>query len=420
MDALLLHHLAVPCVAQEKDIDRTPFVGHDIYYLNPDAYVRYEPDGATITPPMLYSSFLFVDQECAQLLRQREFCLQGVPKYIVALLLENKVILLEHPGIAEFRESSVYVDGLPTQVLLDVTSYCNCRCDACYHLADLHNHVPSLEEVTTRIEKLKSLGLMLFEITGGEPFSRPDLHEILECIRRFKLHFYVVTNGEYLQSSSRNLLDALKQGLGVAVSLDGVGETHDRIRRRKGLYDKILQGLEVVCAEGIPVYLISTLSQQSLDSVPAMIEVAERFNTTIHFRPTIQTGGALMNSLPPVDLLPHIGQFLNHPNVRNGLLNTKKVFPRSKFYGCGIRKRISVDSRGNLYPCVMDRSRYKTDILGYTQNTLVEALASETVSMLNGNDICKECRYNSKEIRCAGFCRFSGSYRSNKGKNTYD
>ncbi len=342
---------------------------------------------------------------------KKVFSVKGLPSYVVDLFKENMVITVGQSDQSVSWKSQVSISGLPTQVLLDVTSFCNCDCITCYHQEDLNGYVPPLEDLKKRIKFLKNMGLSLFEVTGGEPFSRSDLHLVLEYIHRHQLHFYVVSNGEYISESSDDLFNILKKGLGVAISLDGVGKAHDLIRRRVGLYDKLIAGLEFLSMRGIPVFLISTLCKESLDSVPKMIEVAKQFNTTIHFRPTIRTGGALINGLESVNLLDYVGDLLNHPNVRNGLLNTKKQFSRSKYYGCGLRKRISVDSQCILYPCVMDRSRKFKDITSYTPEGLVKELTEETEYFLKANNLCLDCKYNKQEIYCGGFCRFSCRYK---------
>lgn len=416
MDVMNLHHLAVPCIAKEKESDHSVYSGQDVFYLNPSAIIRYEPNGATITPPMLYSSFLSVDGEMMELLRQRHFSGQGIPNYIISLLLENEVIVRGMPSAENRREIQTDICGLPTQVLLDVTSYCNCDCLACYHHADLNGYEPPLEHVISRISRLKDLGLMMYEVTGGEPFSRADLCQVFTHIKQLGLHFYVVTNGEYLADISSEMVAILKTGLGVAVSLDGVGEVHDRIRRRRGLYGKMTKGLDFLCSQGIKVYFISTLTKESLSCVGEMVEVAKRYGTTIHFRPAIKTGAAVINAPERIDLASELGDLLLHPNVRNGLLNTKKFFPRSRYFGCGLRKRISVDSRGNLYPCVMDRSRSSLSIDELSPVGLVDKLEQEAKVFLAAHQECKSCVYNKEHIRCGGFCRFSNCYRNKLGE----
>lgn len=406
-----LHHLAVPCIVKIREADESLCQKSDMYYLNPSAIIRYEPSGAVVTPPMLYSSFLFVDREIAEMFRNRSFSGKGLPNYMLSILLENEVILTEPVLDQVYREMHVGISGLPTQVLFEVTSYCNCDCIACYHKSDLDHYIPPLDHLLMRISKLKELGVGLFEVTGGEPTSRGDLCQILTFIQQSGLHFYVVTNGEFLIDLSGETVNVLKNGLGLAVSLDGVGEVHNRVRRRSGLYGKMMQGLDFLYSEGVKIYFISTLNRENLSSAEEMITVAKRYNTTVHFRPTIKTGAAVLNKLEQVDLAKELGSLLKHPNVRNGLLNTKKIISGARYYGCGLRKRISVDSHGVLYPCVMDRSCFLGNINDYSETLLVSELEDETRRLLMQNENCRKCIHNEKAIICGGFCRFSNRYK---------
>jgi len=411
--ALLLHHLGVPCVTRIRKSEESISQTDIIYFLNPAAIVRYEPDGAVITPPILYSSFIYADADLAKLLRQKFFPGKGLPEKIISLLLENRVISEERTISPRYREMYVETKDLPTQVLLDVTSACNCNCITCYHKADLDGHTPPLADVLYSIEKLKELGISLFEVTGGEPFLRKDLCDILDRLTELHLHFYVVTNGEFLKDADERLIAALKNGLGLAVSLDGVGETHDRVRQRPGLYDKLIAGLDVMSEAGVQIYLISTLNNENMGCISEMIAVAKRYGTTIHLRPTIRTGAAIMNNLESRNLSDVLKEFLGHPNVRNGLLRTKKTIPEARYYGCGIRKRISVNSFGVLFPCVMDRDRQLVNISKLDQRDFVQKLRIETETFLNRNDLCRTCEANKGKygIICGGFCRFSMSHR---------
>lgn len=417
MYATNLHHLGVPCIVGIREVNNLTYKKDDIYYLNPSAIIRYEPGGAVITPPMFYSSFIFVDDEVVNLLKKKAFSCYGIPENVVLILLENEVISTRKTSDQEYHENKVEVNGLPTQVLFEVTSLCNCDCIACYHKLDLHNYSPPLEHLLQRICKLKELGIGLFEVTGGEPLLRDDLWEILDFIHKSGLHFYVVTNGEYLRDISYKTVDVLKKGLGLAVSLDGVGEVHDRVRQSPGLYDKMMQGLDHVFSKGVKIYFIATLNRENVNCAREMVAVAKKFNTTVHFRPTIKTGAAVINAIEQIDLAKELGSLLNNPNVRNGLLNTKKVIPEAHYYGCGIRKRISVDSHGILYPCVMDRTRFLGNIEWYSPGRLVQELEKETLLHLEASEKCKGCVHNEGKIRCGGFCRFSNVYKQSMEKN---
>lgn len=413
MKAQLLHHLGAPCIAKVREPTGVSFAGPELYYLNPSCLIRREPGGAVVTPAHLYSAFICLDDELLSHVTRKSFLLTGLPVETAQLLIENKVVVTDELSGQRHKELVVEVPGLPTQVLLDVTSECNCQCDHCYHADDLNNFRPSLGDVFKRIQKLKSLGISIFEVTGGEPLQRPDLADILDFIAAEGLHYYVVTNGEMLEDASDLLIRTLRCGLGLAVSIDGVDQRHDQIRHRPGLYGKLMKGLDLAHANKIPIYFISTLNQSNVDQVPAMIEVATRFETTLHLRPTIMTGNALHSGIERSDLRVALHPYFGVSNIRNGLLSTKKTIPEARYYGCGLRKRISVNSQGILYPCVMDRSEILRPIESYDQQSLVNALQAEAKTYLRNSPFCSQCSLNDKygsDIYCGGLCRFSQSY----------
>ncbi len=414
MKAVTLHHLGIPCLCHIKQTTGEIIKLTTEFFLNPEALIRIEPGGAVITPPQLYSTFIYVDQELLEkLLVDDGISVFAWPKETFDLLFSNQVIIKKKKDGLSQRILNVEVSGLPNQVLFEVTPMCQCNCDHCYHKKDLGGVSPSLSILRQRVDKLKELGVGIFEITGGEPLLQECLPEILNYINEQGLHFYVVTNGEYLREASPELLSALSKGLGLAISLDGINEVHDEVRHRPGLYNKLLEGLKIVADHGINIYFISTLSSYNISSIPGMIALADKYKTTIHLRPAVNTGSAKDNNLSS-DLRPLIGQYLSNPSVRNGLLSTKKIIPEAKYYGCGTRKRISVDSYGNLFPCVMDRDRKLANLMDYNQNSLVEDLEKETRHFLKNNKKCLDCEFISqgKELRCGGACRFSKFYKS--------
>ena len=164
--------------------------------------------------------------------------------------------------------------------------------------------------------------------------------------------------------------------------------------------------------QGVEFFLVSTLNRENVNCVPDMIKLAEKYDTTVHIRPTIRTGAASVNKIERLDLAKILSRFLTHPNVRNGLLETKKTIPPAKYYGCGIRKRISVSAKGVLFPCVMDRNEPSLNILECNQQALVEALNHEARVILEKHQKCRDCQLTVSEKlpRCGGFCRFSNSY----------
>ncbi|MFH1037254.1 MAG: radical SAM protein [PVC group bacterium] len=133
----------------------------------------------------------------------------------------------------------------PLYLVFFVTERCNAWCKHCL-LAGIH---PGRDELTLEeIDKI-SAGMddFLFLLpTGGEPFLRQDLPEIIRIFHRNNhiLNVGIPTNGsltERVVETVRKIMDTCPgMDLMVDVSIDGIGADHDEIRGVPGLFEKAM------------------------------------------------------------------------------------------------------------------------------------------------------------------------------------
>jgi radical SAM protein with 4Fe4S-binding SPASM domain len=126
------------------------------------------------------------------------------------------------------------VARVPRTCVWEITRRCNLRC---IHCENDCGDGPARELSFARIEQvaaeLAALGCHDVEVTGGEPLMRPDWDAVCRALRQLGLRVALITNGTLLDQS--RLDRALDADVGiVAVSLDGLQATHDRIRVRPG------------------------------------------------------------------------------------------------------------------------------------------------------------------------------------------
>jgi len=125
----------------------------------------------------------------------------------------------------------------PTAIILYVTQRCNARCAHCFYWKELEAKVDelSLDELRTLAASLKHP--VTLSITGGEPFLRKDLCDIARAFHTVNgcREIAFATNGIFtdrvVETCERVLAELDLELLGVQVSLDGLEETHDAIRR---------------------------------------------------------------------------------------------------------------------------------------------------------------------------------------------
>lgn len=105
-----------------------------------------------------------------------------------------------------------------------VTYRCNARCNMCDCWKD-----PSKPEDEIGLDVIEKLPQMVFtNITGGEPFVRQDLPDIVRELYKRTERIVISTNG-YFTDRILALCDEFPQ-IGIRISIEGLQQTNDAIR----------------------------------------------------------------------------------------------------------------------------------------------------------------------------------------------
>jgi MoaA/NifB/PqqE/SkfB family radical SAM enzyme len=136
-------------------------------------------------------------------------------------------------------------------------------------------------------------------LTGGEPTLRQNLAavarvmvETLPALDTLGLATHAIRTQRVIQQIL-NLLDALdpkRHGLFIHVSLDGLGETHDRIRGVPGAFAGVMATLEAISelrrdspAYRLEVGLNCVIQPENVADLPALRELAQKRGLSITF-----------------------------------------------------------------------------------------------------------------------------------------
>jgi radical SAM protein with 4Fe4S-binding SPASM domain len=111
-------------------------------------------------------------------------------------------------------------------------------------------------------------------MTGGEPFLRPDLFEVLGEAARQGFDIFLLTNGT-LVDQTRALRLAELGVKGVQVSIEGPEEVHDSIRGA-GSFAASAAGIERLVDAGLAVTLNVTVSRLNASSMRQVIAFGSR------------------------------------------------------------------------------------------------------------------------------------------------
>ncbi|HIJ04882.1 MAG TPA: radical SAM protein [Nanoarchaeota archaeon] len=134
----------------------------------------------------------------------------------------------------------------PKMLMLYVTDNCNLRCKHCFYWKEVDNprNAHSIEEIEKLTKSLKER-LDLLTLTGGEPFVRKDLVDIVRLfVQNNKVkRIHIATNGLLPDLTVRKTNEMLAllgshTRLTMQFSIDGFEDAHDKVRGMKGAFQK--------------------------------------------------------------------------------------------------------------------------------------------------------------------------------------
>jgi len=173
---------------------------------------------------------------------------------------------------------------IPNNFLIQwhITERCNFRCKHCYQ-TNFENDGKTTEEMLLVIEKVRQFVAQLseikgkkihthFNITGGEPFLRKDLLQLLQELHKQHITFGILSNGSFLSDEMLREIKLLNVSF-VQLSLEGKQTTNDEIRG-KGSFDSIKKGVKKLRKWKIPVIISFTASKANYKEFSAVANIA--------------------------------------------------------------------------------------------------------------------------------------------------
>jgi MoaA/NifB/PqqE/SkfB family radical SAM enzyme len=204
----------------------------------------------------------------------------------------------------------------PRQLILTITDRCNHGCHMCYYHDSLNQGalVMSLEEYRLLSRSLGEIEHLY--ISGGEPFLRQDLPEILALFyeNNGTRSVFIPTNGSLPNAvlrSVRRMLDELPGlGLSLMLSLEGREEEHDRIHEMKGAFRSVLKTVEELnwlrierlrsgkASLGLTMNSVVS-SENAREIIPLMEYVLKNASVDAHFFSPMRGSGAAATCVAP-------------------------------------------------------------------------------------------------------------------------
>lgn len=191
----------------------------------------------------------------------------------------------------------------PHQISFDITNKCNLRCLHCYNSSG--ENLQSQNELTDHevlrfIDEFRDIKLLNFCFCGGETLLRKDL--IVEATKRLRSYgcenVAMVSNGILMTDEViEELIDAGVTR--IQISMDGIkAESHDRIRNKKGVYEKATRVIEALVKHGVDTAVAFTPTSFNFTELRAVRDYLHDVGitgTSLRVQPLMIIGRASQN-----------------------------------------------------------------------------------------------------------------------------
>lgn len=161
----------------------------------------------------------------------------------------------------------------PIHAVWEITLACDL---ACRHCGSRAGHARpeelSTEQCLDLVRQMAQLGVREITLIGGEAYLRQDWLEIVRAIAAHGMTPTMTTGGRGIDAARAQA--AKLAGLrSVSVSLDGLEQTHDRLRGVHGSHAAALAAMAHLQRAGVPVSVNTQINRLSMPELPELLEL---------------------------------------------------------------------------------------------------------------------------------------------------
>ena len=331
-------------------------------------------------------------------------------------------------------------NNISSRILLQfhITGRCNLRCKHCYR-SDGDVEPLSLENISSVSNQFINLKTEFnqknhtarkghINITGGEPFIREDIQDVLKLLgeKRNHLTYGILSNGSFIDDEIIDILKETEASF-VQLSIDGNKETHDNLRA-DGDYERVFSTAEYLESKGIRTYISFTANKDNLCFLSDVAKECRKRKITKLWTDRlvpIGNGESLSNLAITKAEMP---MYLSAVKKAQGSIFDKIFYPKTQvtanralqflgakgeIYSCGAGKTlITVDEFGNILPCRRMPIKCGNVLSSSLSDVYFNNETFKRLRLPYAPKSCSDCKYAylcSGGARCQSFA-LTGSY----------
>jgi radical SAM protein with 4Fe4S-binding SPASM domain len=319
---------------------------------------------------------------------------------------------------------------MPDQLRFELTARCPLDCRHCAINRPEGDRASrkrelTVEEIGRLAGEAVALGVTRCEITGGEPFLRPDFFEVYQAVLSRGAQVSVSTSAALITDEHVRFFKKFPPG-SVVVSVFGVSrETYERVTRTGGSFAAFKKGLDRLLAGGVTVRLRAVALRSNKHEIAALAEFCRAW------------------SKGSFEIAPYLDLRYDRDEARNVFIRAERLDPkeivrlersgpehlgpvapacagrrpgkplpegssedRRRLFRCGAGERdLVVGPFGALRPCrALHHPDFQADLRKVSLRNALERLFPQALARETGRrtlpDLCRSCSSGSFCLWC--------------------
>lgn len=251
---------------------------------------------------------------------------------------------------------------------------------------------------------------------GGEPLLRDDYYKVGRCIKNLGMNVNFVSNGILVDDHIDRIASLDPKVVGI--SLDGMRESHERIRG-PDTWERTVRSAHALREAGIQTTIITTVSKINFKDLPNIKDLIIGKGINWQLQTAMPFGNFRREEMLSREEYYAVALFIAKQRIQNRFESLpvvgahcfgyhSKILPMSAWKGCSAGKSsVGITSNGGIVGCLsMGNDRF---IEGNTRQTSLKEVWENPSSFSYNREFrpedlgenCSDCRYG---VKCQGGC----------------
>lgn len=299
--------------------------------------------------------------------------------------------------------------NIPLRIMLELTYRCNFKCKHCY-IPESYRKKSTKKELKTKevfsiLDQIADMGCLYLGLTGGEPFLRKDILNIIAYAKMKGFIIVIYTNGSLITENIARALEIIRP-YKLDITLPGMSKNvFERITGVPGSRAKVFNAIDSLSKENLKFAFKSCVLKKNISEIKDIYNFAASLKTQYRIdgfiSPCIDGSNenykyrrVSVNEISSLDssLLRNTDCKLSHTQYRD----------KSYLFGCGAgSSRATINPYGQLRICTfIDYPRYNILNSSFKENWHELNRLMNGIGRENNNFKCVDCELKSKCTWC--------------------